>query len=138
MRGPFGLWQNTNPRDGMNFKGGAASCSGCGSRDGQNVRPPGKEVSAMTGSALAPIIIPIVVVIALAAWLAMIFYADAHPGHIRHSAASGPGTTGGDERGQDIRHELAPTGAGASRRTAIPADNGASERAPSEPSRRAA
>lgn len=34
----------------------------------------------MTGSVLAAVIIPIVVVIALAAWLAMVYYADAHPG----------------------------------------------------------
>jgi hypothetical protein len=92
----------------------------------------------MTGSALAPIIIPIVALIALAAWLAMIFYAEAHQGHIRHGAASGPATTPGDERGQDIRHELAPTGSGPSRRAAIAADDGACERAPLEPSRRAA
>jgi len=91
----------------------------------------------MTGSALAPIIIPIVALIALAAWLAMIFYAEAHPGHIRHGASSGPGTTPRDEPGQDIRHELAPTGAGASRRAAIPADDRPGERAPSEPIRAA-
>ncbi len=33
----------------------------------------------MTGSTLAPIVIPIVVAIGLAAWLAMIYYAAAHP-----------------------------------------------------------
>jgi hypothetical protein len=33
----------------------------------------------MTGSLLAHIIIPVVTVLALAAWLAMVFYADAHP-----------------------------------------------------------
>jgi predicted lipid-binding transport protein (Tim44 family) len=92
----------------------------------------------MTGSALAPIIIPIVALIALAAWLAMIFYAEAHPGHVRHGAASGSAATPTDGRGQDIRRELAPTGAGPSRRAAIAAGDGAGERAPSEPSRRAA
>jgi hypothetical protein len=33
----------------------------------------------MTGSLLAHIVIPVVTVLALAAWLAMVFYADAHP-----------------------------------------------------------
>jgi hypothetical protein len=33
----------------------------------------------MTGSLLAHIMIPVVSVLALAAWLAMVFYADAHP-----------------------------------------------------------
>lgn len=34
----------------------------------------------MTGSALAPVVTPIVVVIVLAAWIALVFYADARPG----------------------------------------------------------
>jgi len=33
----------------------------------------------MTGSSLAPVIIPIVVTISLAAWLLMVYYADNHP-----------------------------------------------------------
>ena len=33
----------------------------------------------MTGSSLAPIVIPIVAMFSLAAWLAIIFYADRHP-----------------------------------------------------------
>jgi hypothetical protein len=33
----------------------------------------------MTGSSLAPVVIPIVAMFSLAAWLAMIFYADRHP-----------------------------------------------------------
>jgi hypothetical protein len=33
----------------------------------------------MTGSSLAPIIIPIVVSISLAAWLIMVYYAASHP-----------------------------------------------------------
>lgn len=41
----------------------------------------------MTGSMLALIITPIVTVIVLAAWLIMVFYADAHPAW-RHKAAS--------------------------------------------------
>jgi hypothetical protein len=34
----------------------------------------------MTGSSLVPIILPIVAIVALAAWLGMVFWADAHPG----------------------------------------------------------
>ena len=33
----------------------------------------------MTGSSLAPVVIPIFAMFSLAAWLAMIFYADRHP-----------------------------------------------------------
>ncbi len=33
----------------------------------------------MTGSSLAPIVIPIVVMIGLAVWLIMVLYADGHP-----------------------------------------------------------
>lgn len=33
----------------------------------------------MTGSSLAPIVIPIVVAISLAAWIFMVYYADSHP-----------------------------------------------------------
>jgi hypothetical protein len=47
----------------------------------------------MTGSLLAHIIIPVVTVLALAAWLAMVFYADAHPHWKKppRSARTGPG-----------------------------------------------
>lgn len=44
----------------------------------------------MTGTNLAAIITPIVAMISLAAWLAMVFYADAHPG-VRRQAAAEPG-----------------------------------------------
>jgi hypothetical protein len=43
----------------------------------------------MTGSSLAPVIIPIVVVISLAIWLIMVFRADSHPGY-RHHAPDAP------------------------------------------------
>ena len=33
----------------------------------------------MTGSSLAPIVIPIVAMVSLAAWLTIVFYADRHP-----------------------------------------------------------
>ena len=42
----------------------------------------------MTGSSLAPIIIPIVAMISLFGWLAAVFYADSHPAHGRESRSS--------------------------------------------------
>jgi hypothetical protein len=58
----------------------------------------------MTGSPLAPVIIAIVSVIALALWLAMVFYADAHPGYAERdamaesgSASEYPASTGASE-----------------------------------------
>jgi hypothetical protein len=74
----------------------------------------GKGVSNMTASPLAHIIIPIVAIIALAAWLAMVFYADAHPGHAgrdaaaRQDIASKPDS--GDARQQDERPETTSSG----------------------------
>ncbi len=47
----------------------------------------------MTGSFRAPIIIPIMVVPALGAWLAMVWYADAHRRWKAHSAAPALGVT---------------------------------------------
>jgi len=44
----------------------------------------------MTGSGLAPIIIPIGVVPALAVWLIMIFWSDSHPVHGRAPAPPQP------------------------------------------------
>jgi hypothetical protein len=47
----------------------------------------------MTGSSLAPIVIPIVAMISLFGWLAVIFYADSHPPHgsdSRSSVSSAP------------------------------------------------
>lgn len=43
----------------------------------------------MTGSSMAPVIIPIVVASALAVWLGLVFYADARPGWKAHRAALG-------------------------------------------------
>jgi hypothetical protein len=45
----------------------------------------------MTGSTPVLVIAPIVVVISLAAWIALVFYADAHPAW-RRGASSGHGT----------------------------------------------
>jgi hypothetical protein len=42
----------------------------------------------MTGSSLAPVIIPIVVMIGLAIWLIMVFRADSHPGYRYHVPAA--------------------------------------------------
>ena len=47
----------------------------------------------MTGSFWAPIIIPIVAVLALAAWLALVWYAAAHPRWKAHRVTSAPGVT---------------------------------------------
>ncbi len=41
----------------------------------------------MTGSALVPVIVPIGMVIVLAVWLALVFWADAHPVAKRDQAA---------------------------------------------------
>jgi hypothetical protein len=38
-----------------------------------------EEVVTMTGSSLAPIVIPIVVMFSLAAWIVMVFHAASHP-----------------------------------------------------------
>jgi hypothetical protein len=50
----------------------------------------------MTGSFLVPIIVPIVALIALGAWLGMVFWADAHPGRKADAAAPGAGVTAAD------------------------------------------
>jgi hypothetical protein len=44
----------------------------------------------MTGTDLAAIVPPIVAMISLAVWLAMVFYADAHPA-VRRRAPAKPG-----------------------------------------------
>lgn len=69
----------------------------------------------MTGSILVSIIVPIVAVLALAAWLGMVFWADAHPGWKSHAAAPGPEVTGtgfplpASESGAHPGSELAPS-----------------------------
>jgi hypothetical protein len=46
-----------------------------------------KEAPVMTGSFLVPIVAPVVAVVAMACWMGMIFWADAHPGwKTRHIA----------------------------------------------------
>jgi hypothetical protein len=66
----------------------------------------------MIGSPLAPVVTAIVSVIALAVWLAMVFYADAHPpqadSHVAAERDSGREITGYDERQQNDRPETTP------------------------------
>jgi hypothetical protein len=62
----------------------------------------GEEKPGMTGSSLLPIILPIVAIVALAAWLGMVFWADAHPGR------KAPGA---DALGADVRPATAGSGA---------------------------
>ena len=66
----------------------------------------------MIGSPLAPVVTAIVSVIALAVWLAMVFYADAHPPqagkHVVAERDSGREITGHDEREQNDRPETTP------------------------------
>jgi len=42
----------------------------------------------MTGSSLVPIVVPIVAILALTAWLSMVYYAAAHPGWKSRPASS--------------------------------------------------
>jgi len=55
-----------------------------------------KEDPGMIGSFLVPIIVPIAAFIGLAAWLGLVFWADAHPGWKAHAAAPGPEVTGAE------------------------------------------
>jgi hypothetical protein len=48
----------------------------------------------MTGSSLAPVIIPIVTVLAMAVWLGLVFYAAAHPRWKRYDVLPGSTTSG--------------------------------------------
>ena len=48
----------------------------------------------MTGSTLDLILIAVVVVIALAAWIVLVFYADTHPAWRRPEAPTGHGASG--------------------------------------------
>jgi hypothetical protein len=61
----------------------------------------------MTGSSLAPIVVPIVVTIALAVWLAIVFYAAARPEWKAHSAPSRPRVPGAGEH-PDTRRQARP------------------------------
>ena len=49
----------------------------------------------MTGSTLFLVLISVVVVIVLAAWIVLVFYADAHPAWRRPGASAGHGPAAG-------------------------------------------
>jgi len=67
---------------------------------------------------LVGVIVPVVGVIVLAAWLALVFYADAHPGRAARFTAEERGiaseTDSGDARQRDERQENASGGEGES------------------------
>jgi hypothetical protein len=65
----------------------------------------------MTGSTLDLIIIPVVAVIVLAAWIVLVFWADAHPAWGRHEARAGHGTSGQATRSPAGRPEECPDAA---------------------------
>ena len=92
----------------------------------------------MTGSSLVPFIIPVVAALALAAWLAMVFYAEAHPRWKTHSAAQAPRVAGtasrADAREQNERQERTPVAADGDEA----AEPGKPERAASPTPRKAA
>jgi hypothetical protein len=54
----------------------------------------------MTGSTLAIVLIPIVVAVALAAWLAMVYHAKNHPQVSDHGEAPDREVTGGIFQGE--------------------------------------
>jgi len=96
----------------------------------------------MTGSFWAPIIIiPIVIVPALAAWLALVGYADAHPRWKTHSAVPTPSMTGAIVRA-DISRQIprgdAVTVAGSKWDAEVSRVHEEGGRVPSAPPRRAA
>jgi hypothetical protein len=65
----------------------------------------------MTGSSWAPIVIPIVAMITLAVWQAMVLHADSHPQHGGRSRASNRQITGGkswDNGRQQIQEGKTP------------------------------
>ena len=70
----------------------------------------------MTGSALAPIIIPIVAFVALFMWIGLVFYANAHPSVHGHQAQA----THEERRDGEaaVREDSAQDHAGADRRAA--------------------
>lgn len=95
----------------------------------------------MTGSFWAPIIIPIVAVLALAAWLALVWYAAAHPRWKAHRAASAPGVSGATLRmptSKQVALRQVTTVAGSNEGAAVRADHEEGIRLPSPPRRRAA
>lgn len=76
----------------------------------------------MTGSSLAPIIIPIMVIFGGALWLGLVFWADAHPGWQARTRAAGQ----------------TASGAGPEPKAAIPAGQGGGQAAPARKDKAAA
>jgi hypothetical protein len=62
--------------------------------------PAAEEVGAMTGSTLAIVLVPIVIVVALAAWLVMVFHAKNHPRVSQRGDAPDREVTGGIFQGE--------------------------------------
>jgi hypothetical protein len=61
----------------------------------------------MTGSALAPVIVPIVAIVTLTAWLTLVFHADAHPfWQAGRGTATKPGPAGADAAPGPSRPEI--------------------------------
>ena len=71
----------------------------------------------MTGSALAPVVIPIVAFLALFLWIAMVFYANAHPSVHHQAQAPGGERESGVHQG-DSHDELERERPGSDRRAA--------------------
>jgi hypothetical protein len=74
----------------------------------------------MTGSTRDLILISVVVIIVLAAWIVLVFYADARPAWRRREAPAGPGTSGQAARPAAGLAEHSPDAAPGETRTSPP------------------
>lgn len=94
----------------------------------------------MTGSSLAPVVIPIVTAVALAVWLAMVFYATAHPEWKARSVSPRPHVTGAEDHPEArAQARLERTAAKAAHSTGAPEpDAGEHGQPPPAPPARAA
>src|SRR5215470_6791962 len=72
--GALAPWGYRNPPGAPSLEPGAAPLSRHRRRRART-----EEMSVMTGSNLAAIVIPIVVMFSLGVWIALVFYADSHP-----------------------------------------------------------
>jgi len=62
----------------------------------------------MTGGVTADIVLPIVIAVALASWLSLLFYANAHPGRGRHSSDLPTEVRGGSFQAVEGGRQLMP------------------------------
>ncbi len=65
----------------------------------------------MTGSSYIPIVVPIVAFAAMAFWLGLVYYADAHPGYRRRPQRESGGTATASETARVApgpRHDAQP------------------------------